>query len=300
MSNISFQFVEGTHGDTVSAKALPSFHKDGLNPGIIGSWRAHMTAVSKVVEEGWATALILEDDVDWDIRLKDLLQEFAVSSSFLLQRGTGRQEQVRQEDIRPFKAPKNSPYGDGWDVLWLGHCGMGVPKDTSLVRHEDDPTVPEVKYLKSWDETATSPLKDYPPHTRLVMPQKEGVCSLAYAVSQAGARKLLYTVGLQRLDGAFDIMLRQFCEGKDTDNEDKKDDDGGERANRCLGVLPQLFDHHRRVGLTSSDSDISPDNGQFRHKAYTYNIRQSVRINMPRLLEGISDYIDQWPDSETP
>ena len=256
-----------------------------------------MTAVSKVVEEGWATALILEDDVDWDIRLKGLLQDFAVSSSFLLQHGTASQGEVRMEDMRPFKQPKSSPYGDNWDVLWLGHCGMDVPKDTSLVRHEDDPTVPEVKHLKSWDETAISPLKDYPPHTRLVMPQKQGVCSLAYAVSQAGARKLLYAVGLQRLEGPFDIMLREFCEGTNNGNAKRNNNDGSNRSNRCMGVLPQLFDHHRRVGHTNSDSDISPDSGQFRDKAYTYNIRQSVRINMPRLLEGIVDYIDQWPDS---
>lgn len=247
-----------------------------------------MKALSRVIEEGWSTALIIEDDVDWDVQLKSLLQEFAISSSYLLQPEKTKAPNSRLQDIKLSKPPKSSPYGDLWDVMWLGHCGMDIPSDSSMVIHEKDDTVPEVHHLKIWDEKALSPLKDYPPHTRLVMHQKEGVCSLAYAVSQKGARQLLYQLGLQRLEGPFDIMLRQFCEGSN-----------GEEAHVCLGVLPQLFDHHRRAGPKDADSDISSSNGQFRQRAYTPNIRQAVRMNMAQLLKGSTEYIDQWPDSGT-
>lgn len=37
------------------------------------------------------------------------------------------------------------------------------------------------------------------------------ICSSGYAVSQAGARKLLYHVGLRALDGPYDLMLESFC-----------------------------------------------------------------------------------------
>jgi hypothetical protein len=64
----------------------------------------------------------------------------------------------------------------------------------------------------------------------------------------------------------------------------------------CLGVLPQLFDHHRRRGPKSIDSDISAANGDCRDSAFTLNIRWSVRMNMKKLLNGDTRYDDQYPD----
>ena len=278
--------MEGVQGEAVKPKVLPSLHNDELPPGIIGSWRAHVNAISRIVEEGWSSALILEDDIDWDVRLKSLLQDFAISSNYLLQRSQ-KPPKIRLQDVRLVAPPRGSPYGNDWDVLWLGHCGMDISSSQSMVIHENDHTVPEVQHLKIWDEEAVSPLKDYPPHTRLVVTQKEGVCSLAYAVSQAGARKLLFRIGLERLEFPFDIMLRQFCEGTN-----------GEEEHVCLSVLPQLFDHHRRVGPETADSDINTGTDEYRRKAYTYNIRQSVRMNLAKLLKGDTDYFDQWPDSK--
>ena len=81
-------------------------------------------------------------------------------------------------------------------------------------------------------------------------------------------------------------MLRQFCEGPKA-----------EEPHVCLSVLPQLFDHHRRTGLTDADSDINSSNGEFRQSPYTTNIRQSIRMNMTQVLSGATDYADQWPDS---
>jgi len=65
--------VEGVQGEAVTPKVLPSIHGDDLSPGTIGSWRAHVNALSRIVEEGWSSALIVEDDIDWDVRLKRLL-----------------------------------------------------------------------------------------------------------------------------------------------------------------------------------------------------------------------------------
>jgi len=130
---------------------------------------------------------------------------------------------------------------------------MDISSDTSMVIHDKGHTVPEIKYLKLWDKNTISPLKDYLLHTRLVMTQKEGVCSLAYAVSQAGSRKLLYRAGLERLDPAFDIMLREFYEGTN-----------GEEEHLCLSVLPQLFDQHRRIGPENADSDINTGTDEYR------------------------------------
>ena len=239
---------------------------------------------TSVVENNWTSALILEDDVDWDIRLRPLLTDFALASDTVLSRRDTTPLKFR--DLSFSNAPISSPYGDGWDVLWLGHCGMEISDHSSTVIHEDDETVPEVQFLQSWNKDEISPLADYPPHTRVVTEQHEGVCSLAYAVSQAGARGLLNSLGLKRMDNAFDLMLREWCEGIHE-----------EHPNRCIGVLPQLFDHYRPIGPPEVDSDISAPNGGYRDQPFTANIRWSVRLNMDKLLRGETDYSDQWPDS---
>ena len=90
--------------------------------------------------------------------------------------------------------PTGSPYGDNWDLLWLGHCGMqfpgpeqnAIPKGRVIL--PDDATVPEKRYLYSLANPFTL-VDTYPEHTRAVHHVQEGVCSLAYAVSQQGARR---------------------------------------------------------------------------------------------------------------
>ena len=47
-------------------KALPNEHNPGLKDVEYACWRTHADAWRKVVEEGWATAMIMEDDTDWD------------------------------------------------------------------------------------------------------------------------------------------------------------------------------------------------------------------------------------------
>ncbi|OCT54584.1 glycosyltransferase family 25 protein [Cladophialophora carrionii] len=285
VSNLHIERVDGVHGDTILDKVLPPDHPEHIDPARLGSWRAHMNAISRVVENNWTSALILEDDVDWDIRLSSLLTDFALASDTVLSRHDSAALKFRGLSFS--HTPVTSPYGDGWDVLWLGHCGMEIADSSSTVIQENDETVPEVRFLLSWDRNEVSPLADYPPHTRLVGKQHEGVCSLAYAVSQAGARGLLNSLGLKRVDNAFDLMLREWCEGIHEDH-----------SHRCVGVLPQLFDHYRPIGPSEIDSDISAPNGGYRSQPFTQNIRWSVRLNMDKLLRGETDYIDQWPDSK--
>jgi hypothetical protein len=163
---------------------------------------------------------------------------------------------------------------------------MEIPDHSTVVLIENDETVPEARYLHSWDNEAISPLTEFPAHSRVVSEQKEGVCSLAYAVSQSGALRLLDSVGLTTFDHPFDLMVREWCEGSV---------DGDSR--RCIAVIPQLFDHYRRVGPWSVDSDISTPGNGYRNKALTQNIRWSVRMNMKKILRGETDYDDQYPDS---
>lgn len=284
VSSLDLEFVDGVLGEKVATKVLPPSHADDLNSGTLGAWRAHMNAISRVVENGWSTAFIIEDDVDWDIRLRRQLQDFALGSDFLL-RDYRQDTEVSASSVQHSITPITSPYGDDWDVLWLGHCGSCVAYSPRSMLFENDETVPEISKISSFDDRERTFMQKYPQHTRVVTRVYDTTCTLGYAVSQRGARALLYELGLQKLDAPFDNMLRDFCEGK-----------SGRGEHKCVTVLPQLFDHHRRAVSPAFDSDISFHPGDVRDKAFTLNVRWSVRLNMAKLLRGETEYEDQWPD----
>ncbi|KAJ4303952.1 hypothetical protein N0V88_001553 [Collariella sp. IMI 366227] len=93
-----------------------------------------------------------------------------------------------------FTPPTWSPYGDHWDLLWIGHCGMHFP-------FEDHPTIPKGHVIRLGDDTV-APKKDlwtinipftlkeqYPEHTRAYHHVQEGVCSLGRAVPELQANQ---------------------------------------------------------------------------------------------------------------
>jgi hypothetical protein len=188
--------------------------------------------------------------------------------------------------------PTDSPYGDlsRWDLLWLGHCGCRFPRASDLnaplgrIVIANDTTVPAHRHLNM--ELGTNELlAQYPAHTRMVSRARVNSCSLAYAVSQPGARKLLYELGVHKMTDANDIMLRFVCDGVDE-----------RQQATCLTVQPQLFQHHRPAGSRAGFSDINDFGGGYNDVATTDNIRWSVRVNFPKLINGETDYIDSYPD----
>jgi hypothetical protein len=52
----------------------------------------------------------LEDDADWDVAIKLQALQGARATRFLL-------DQPERRGKEPL-----SPYGDGWDIIWFGHC----------------------------------------------------------------------------------------------------------------------------------------------------------------------------------
>jgi len=243
-----------------------------------------MLTSHSVVENNWTTALIFEADVDWDVRVRDVLTDVALASEAVLSRR--QQPAVDLSEISFPDTSPISPYGDGWDLLWLGHCGMQIKEDSNVVMMENDGTVPEVQFVHTWDAQEKSPLENFPPHTRLVFETEGCVCSLAYAVTQQGARQLLNSLGLHRLNAPVDIMLREWCDGT---NEDV--------PHVCVGTLPTVFASHRPAGSTAGDSDMGTPAEGFRDRGFTQNIRWSVRMNMDRILRGQTDFEDQFPDT---
>ncbi|KAH7308377.1 putative LPS glycosyltransferase [Stachybotrys elegans] len=308
LSNLSIEFIDGPDGKGAADKAIPI--KQGhsrLTSGALGYQRAHMNAIQAVVERQISSALILEDGTDWDIRIKEQMRDFALSSRTLLQpmldsRKFEADMKLLGTEPVPARPPQEfmfgnlprtvgpafSPYGDNWDVLWVGNCGMNFASDAypdtpkGRVIHLNDITVPERRYL--WSFNRPFALKDiYPEHTRVVHHAQEGVCTLGYAVSQRGAQKLLHEVGMKDVGGGFDILFRYFCDGSK-----------GRRRHICLTVQPALFHHYRPAGAKSAGSDIHGDD--FQHNGSTDMVRWSVQLNADSLLEDKTTMRDQLPD----
>ena len=291
--------------------------RESLFTAATGRIHMRLTRFSySVVQQNLTSALILEDDADWDIRIKQQLHDYALSTQALIQPlalnpstyidptfPTPPDPSTMSPDITFASLPSTipptvSPYGDGWDLLWLGHCGMTLPSTRSealrsismkqpkgRVIHSNDETVPLSTYLNLLEAEENVRVL-YPNHTRVTHHVAGAICSLGYAVSQAGARRLLYNLGMKTFDQPFDLMLNSFCEG--THMQD---------YHLCLTVQPQLFDHHRPAGRTSQDSDITDHGDEVREKAFTANIRYSTKMNVEKLLKGDMQYDDQYPDS---
>jgi len=158
---------------------------------------------TRIVNQNIETALILEDDVDWDIGLRAQLVQYARGARYL-------------QDVEE-TAVTRSAYGEHWDMLWLGHCA-------ALTNHTDnrrfvianDPTVEPVEHRHYWEENPDMTAWDHPNNdvndTRIVFRSAGGgklaikavvrpidtfpVCTAALAVSLEGARKALYDMSM--------------------------------------------------------------------------------------------------------
>ncbi|KAI1124004.1 hypothetical protein F5Y10DRAFT_250650 [Nemania abortiva] len=311
LSGIELEFIDGVDGAAIPEKALPHTSKQDLlsGPGL-GAWRGHLNAIQEIVRRNLTSALILEDDADWDVRIRDLLHNFALSSRALTQplvdKGTNAYADptypnpldtspsstpdLMFDNLPATAKPLISPYGDEWDVLWLGHCGMHFPfADNKMISKgrvvQADQTVPQRNYL--WSISYPNDLKEqYADHMRITHHVQDGTCSLAYAINQRSARKLLYEAGLKDVISAFDITLRWFCEGTGEPNRG---------YHNCLTTSPSLFSIHLPAGPKKHNSDIS-DHGDGDQEERTELLRWSVRMNAKVLIDGRTDFVDQYPD----
>ncbi|KAF2691025.1 glycosyltransferase family 25 protein, partial [Lentithecium fluviatile CBS 122367] len=347
-SNIKLEFVDGVTGESIRQSAYPPPTENlGLASGIRGT-------------------LILEDDVDWDIRIRQNLQRFALASRFLsenkeiLSSSSSPQYKI---DNRPnpetpettfhilsdngitthlpslalssiyqkTRLPEHetsgltSPYGDPaeWDILWIGHCGAGFPRYSDqhrktdittanvILTHANDDTVPVGRHLKAHPfQDKLDPVADaYPPHTRIYHRASGGeLCTVAYAVSQRGARRLLHQFGLKGWNGIFDSELGRWCAMEDPnmgkhpppasnpqgplgDGKGRMVGKGRERV--CLTSQPPLFAHHHPM---EGESDIGGLGGGYATRFETKYLRLSVRMNLERIVQGLRTVVDQWPD----
>lgn len=256
--------------------------------------------------------------MDWDVRLKPQLELTAAGARAILSSlpdvffPKGRASSAATSS----QSSPLSPYGDDWDILWLGHCGEPFPEDLEENRGlppDDhgraamarkftilgDATVPPYDHL-----TGIVDFAQHPEHTRWVHVTAAPICTFAYAVSHRGAQKILYDLSVDGLTGPFDNALAWICRravgswsglGKGEDPESLGD--RGLDA-KCLSVTPPLFFHHKAKGLVNADSDIQNygEGGELpemRDRGSTENVLWSARLNLANMIAG-KDMESQW------
>jgi hypothetical protein len=83
--------------------------------------------MSSMIQDSISTALILKDDADWDVLLRQQLTSLARGLRYL----------------QGVTTPHRSPYGDAWNILAIGHNGLNdsVDRDQKYYVTRNDPTV---------------------------------------------------------------------------------------------------------------------------------------------------------------
>ncbi|KFA45886.1 hypothetical protein S40293_11406 [Stachybotrys chartarum IBT 40293] len=269
LTGFKIDWIGGVKSKEISLKAVPFGVNLGKTEGnLLGNWRGHMNARRRVVELGLSSALILEDDVDWDVNIKNQLQDVAFGARSVL--------------FEEFSDTTHSPYGDDWDILWLGHCGDWFPE--TLYENQDldkaaesrisakyiipiDPTVPPLHKLSgriNWLE--------WEPQTHFIHRSAAPLCSFAYAVTQEAARKLLYAMSVDGLHTDFLHSLSRVCQGSVRGFATKQT-----KVNyglRCVSVNPTMIFHHKPRGLMEGDTDANTYgiNGGVREEGFTESV----------------------------
>ena len=252
--DLDYELMDGIDGKTVSAKALP--YTFSRKPTVTGCWRAHMNVLRLIVDQNISTALLFEDDADWDVALRPQLVQFALGSRWLL--STSPNDTTAPVWPTTNLTQPHSPYGDNWDILWLGQC-VSVP-DTADPRRFIIPNDPTVELGPDGAET----------QTREIRIQMDGACTAAYAISYDGARKALYHMSMQPYDNPVDLGYGDLCGGN---------------AFTCIGPEPPIIGVHRPKGKSSKNSDIE-DLDDTLEDAHSDKIVWSARMNADRLLRG--------------
>lgn len=223
--------------EDIDALPISSKNKDNAH-----AWLGHLTTLAEA--GNYASALILEDDADWDVQIRSVMPNIAEAVHYITGARTFRNSRT-----------SDTPYGTKWDVLWLGHCGENIRFERPL-KYFKDPTVPP--YYNSWEKN----LSPDPHHNRFVHHSSGPICTFAFAVTNEGAKKMLDAPDKGK--ESFDIWLHVLCK---------------QEKLRCISINPELFHHHEMPGRKDSLINGLSDKEKVAREM-TDNIWHSARCNV--------------------
>lgn len=267
LSGFKINIADGVDATKIPPKALPYTMDQKTN--IVGTWRAHLNVLRDMVARRVSSALIFEDDVDWDVSIKAQLVEFARGSRYVLGSGTNN---------------PHSPYGDGWDMLWIGHCSATEdPRNNRRWVIPGDPTVVPFHARGGIDKPDMSPWDNT---TRIVFAANNGCCMISYGLSLRGAEKALYHFSMLPYNAPIDWGFSDAC-------RDRKS------GFTCISPYPTLTGTYRPAGNASKYSDVETEGDSDKtivETGYTEKLMFSARMNIDRLLTGQTAFKSEFSD----
>lgn len=75
-SGLKLQFVAGVNSKTLDTQSLPDTYGTTeviLESAHLACYRGHASVWRQIVEDGVDTALIFEDDIDWDLNIREIV-----------------------------------------------------------------------------------------------------------------------------------------------------------------------------------------------------------------------------------
>lgn len=196
--------------------------------GSATAWLAHVDLLKYVIAAGFESAFIVEDDVDFDVALKAEIR-------------------LVSDNVRAFMgtpAENKSPYGENWDVLWLGHCGSAIDDGMPPPRRYRDDSRCTTALYSGWSKHF---LRDkLEENHRLVQTSSATVCTFGYGVTRQSAPKILALLA-RGADEAYDVAMAAAC-----------------RSNvlRCVVVNPQIMNHYEPPKDSGYLSPVHVGDGQ--------------------------------------
>ncbi|GAB7351511.1 hypothetical protein MBLNU459_g2154t1 [Dothideomycetes sp. NU459] len=204
-----------------------------ITNGSVRAWLSHNLILNDFLKSGLETALILEDDVDWDIRLRTLQVPLAASGA------------------RSILPPADEEYYWGhpedWELMYVGHCGdyfttldenvgVGVvhPQDLQELPHAllPDESMPDRTDMHPFTASLLTAF-GVPEKTRIVHRSVSPLCTFGYAVTRASAKRIVEEFAPikdrnEDTPHAYDVAILTACRDKGL---------------RCYTVNPELLHH---------------------------------------------------------
>lgn len=242
-----------------------------------------------MLDENIETAMIVEDDVDWDIHVRDVFTELS--------------HNLAQQTLFPSLSPRSNqtiaPYGKGivrrrfvtchvvlanlfptkgldWDILYVGSA-WDIPNEENRPPHllYHDPFAPTrdqtggsyVNELEGWGAKVTNTSRH-----RLVAPSWYPVSTIGYAVTKKGAQKLLYNLGYKGFGSPIDLAMIDLIKKGVVDS---------------YTIIPPIVTRFRTGGAKDSDIDeVKPEDAEA--EPGSENLNMSARKAMERLSNKTS------------
>lgn len=221
-----------------------------------------------MVQNRITSALLGEGDIDWDPRVKTQLTNFAQASANLTNFVPNTNHPLAYSP--PPTGSNISPYGNDWDLLWLGHCGA---EGDLFYTYSDEGAAPYHKeYQMIQAELGAVPFGklDRLPEQRIVTNVRNALCMFAYAVSLRGAFKLADIAA--DMDAPVDLFLSRRC---------------GDGTLKCVAPWPPIMcdgGHISNMGTHEGERNGRMTGGR--------TLQYSARVNADRIREGKG--IDDW------